>query len=188
MAASSFIVKQGFHALPQFVWHTWWRRNACAWTRLLNLSSSGAASSRPTSASWGSCCSLSHRYWPRHAQWRQPAHQPRWAPSLPHQQAHPSSSASLWDQWGHTDSPVASLTCRVPSPPHPVADNMLRPRRAKPYRLVKTEASLIRILVWTVPLWEFRKSAQSFTQPTRNLIGGWKGVSSNQSWTWQEHH
>lgn len=128
-----FIVKQGFHAQPLFVWHTWWRRNVCAWTRLLSSSSSDAVSSPPTSASWVSCCSLSHRCWPRHAQWRQLVHQPPWAPSLPHPATHPSSSASLWGQWGRTGSPAASRTCRVPSPPHQAADKLLRPQMAKPF-------------------------------------------------------
>lgn len=71
-----YTVKLASPALPPFALPISCEPTASSWTRPLSLSSSDAASSRPTSASWDSSSSLSRRSWPRQPVPRKPAAQP----------------------------------------------------------------------------------------------------------------
>lgn len=95
-----------------------------SWRKPLSLSSSAEASSPLISASWGSCCSLSHRCWPLHAQWKLSA--PRGhcgsgaRPPPPPPLSLFSASQSLLVSMPR---PAVSHTCTAPSPHHPVVSS-----------------------------------------------------------------
>lgn len=56
-------VRRAFPAHPPSAWRTWWRRRGCAWRRRSTPWGRDVLSSRPTSASWASCCSSRTRSW-----------------------------------------------------------------------------------------------------------------------------